>query len=75
MCRHVPGCLAKETAVLKIGKIYLKLETGEWVKHRNHRNEGMPLRYSWQDLVPMSHFSKKEPTMFREVLRRVCTIS
>lgn len=34
--------------------------------YRNHRDAGKSLRYSWQGLVPMSHFRKKEPTKFRK---------
>lgn len=44
--KHVPGWLAEETDILKIKKINLKLEKEEWVKYRNHRNVGKPLRYS-----------------------------
>lgn len=73
--KHVPGWLAEETDILKVRKINLKLEKEEWVKYRNHRNVGKPLRYSWQGLVPRRYFSKKQPPKFREALRSVCTIS
>lgn len=64
--RNIPGWLAEETDILKIRKMYLKLEEEEWVNYRNHRDVGKSLRYSWQGLVPMSHFRKKQPTKSRK---------